>query len=274
MIRLGMMARETQTTSIDNVLDLARSLELDAVDVHLSGMSREPAYLQKLKLGCLERGLTIGYLGGGSFVGPPEESEARMEQGRADVDLAAFLGAQLLRVFARHRWPDTESEQEALWGPMIASYQVLSDYAAERGVVVGLQNHNNHSFAMTARQVLRILGEVDGDNFTFIMDTGQWLGAIGSDPRGESDPGVDLYEDYLRPTAPHARYVRAKIYKVDNGREEFLDYDRILSILRQVGYNGTVGMVFELGDRNACGYDEAVRLAATHLRDAIKRSAS
>ena len=39
---------------------------------------------------------------------------------------------QLLRVFARHRWPDTVEEQEALWRPMIVSFQELSDYAAIR----------------------------------------------------------------------------------------------------------------------------------------------
>ena len=44
---------------------------------------------------------------------------------------------------------------------------------------LGLQNHNNGSFAMTADQVLRILRETDRENFTFIMDTGQWLNAIG-----------------------------------------------------------------------------------------------
>ena len=89
---------------------------------------------------------------------------------------------------------------------------------------------------------------------------------------GEFDAEVDLYEDYLRPTAPHAAYVRAKIYKIDSGREEFLDYDRILAILRSVGYNGTLGLVFELGERNACGYEEAVALAVDHLREAVAGS--
>ena len=101
------------------------------------------------------------------------------------------------------------------------------------------------------------------------LDTGQWLGAIGSHPRGEFDPNVDLYEDYLEPTAPHATYVRAKIYKIDGGIEEFLDYPRILRILRAVDFDGTLGLVFELGERNHCGYEECVRLAVEHLRQVI-----
>ena len=269
MIRLSMMVRETGECSIEDGIEMAHRLRLDGVDIHMSGMSREPDYLMKLKLRCLRYGLCIGYAGAGSFVGPEEERAARMEQGRADVDTAALLGAGLLRVFARHKWPETVAEQEALWSPMIESFRELCGYALEKGVAVGLQNHDNGSFAMTADQVLRILREVDRENFSFLMDTGQWLGSIGSHPRGEFDPNVDLYEDYLRPTAPHATCVRAKIYKIDSGTEEFLDYPRILGILREVDYNGTLGLVFELGERNSCGRDDCARLAVAHLREVI-----
>ena len=44
-----------------------------------------------------------------------------------------------------------------------------------------------------------------------IMDSGQWKGAIGSDPRGNPSPEVDLYTDYLERCAPHATGVRAKV---------------------------------------------------------------
>ena len=150
--------------------------------------------------------------------------------------------------------------------PMIASFQELSDYAAKKGVVVALQNRDNGSFAMTADQVLRILLETARPNFTFLMDTGRWLGAIGSHPRGELDPKVDLYRDYLEPTAPHATYARAKI---DSGTEEFFDDPHILRILHAADFDGTLGLVFELGERNRCGYEECVRKAVEHLRQVI-----
>ena len=263
------MVRETAQHTIAESVELAQRLRLDAVDIHLSGISRDPDDLCALKRHCQHADLSIGYAGGGSFVGPPEEADRRMTRGHADVDTAAFLGAPILRVFARHEWPDTVEEQRALWQPMIASFQELCDYAARKGISVALQNHDNGSFAMTADQVLRILRETARPNFTFLMDTGQWLGAIGSHPRGEFDPNVDPYEDYLEPTAPHATYVRAKIYKIDGGIEEFLDYPRILRILRAVDFDGTLGLVFELGERNHCGYEECVRLAVEHLRQVI-----
>jgi len=272
MIRLSMMVRETADTGIETGIELAHEVKLDGVDIHLSGLSRDPEYLGRIKRLCLKYGLSIGYVGGGSFVGPSEDRETRRVQGRADVDVTAFLGAQVLRVFARHKWPDTVEEQEALWKPMIVSFQEVADYAAEKGVNVALQNHDESSFAMTADQVLRILREVDRENFSFLMDTGQWKGSIGSHPRGEFSPNVDLYRDYLERTAPHTTYVRAKIYKIDNGGEEWIDYTRVLQILHGVDFNGTIGMVFELGDRNRYGLNECIRLAVRHLREVIAGS--
>ena len=272
MIKLGMMARETQDSTIEEAIGFAAELGLDTIDLHLAAMSRESAYLHRIKRACINNGLPIGYLGGGSFVGPAEEREKRMAQGRADVDLTAFMGAQMLRVFARYKWPEKISEQEALWGPMIASFQELADYAASRGVTLGLQNHDNGSFAMTAVQVLRILRDTDRDNFTFLMDTGQWLGSIGSHPRGEFDPDVDIYQDYLERTAPHTELVRAKIYKIDSGREEFLDYERILRILQKENFNGIISLVFELGEFNNLDREECIRLGVAHLRALINDS--
>lgn len=272
MIKLSMMARETPAAPIAATVAQAAALGLDGIDIHLGGMDRSRERVTRLRWDCLRRGLMIGYAGGGSLVGPVAEREQRLAQGRADVDTAVLLGAQLLRVFARHRWPETVAEQERLWAPMIASFQELADYAAERGLALGLQNHDESSFCMTAVQALRILREVDRPNLGFLLDTGQWQGAIGSDPRGQFDPAVDLYEDYLRPMLPHTVGVRAKIYKIDGGREAWLDYGRIAAMLREVGFNGTVGLVFELGSRNAASPEACARLAVAHLRQVLRQT--
>lgn len=269
MIKLGLMARQTQDSTIESIIDFAYELKLDVIELHLAGISSDREYLRQIKFLCLNRGLPIGYLGAGSLAGAIEELPQRIEQGKAAVELAVFMGAQMIRVFARHKWPDTIAEQETLWAPMIGAFQEVSDFAAARGVIVGLQNHNNGSFAMTADQVLRIIHETDRENFTFIMDTGQWLNAIGSHPRGEFDPNVDLYKDYLEPTAPHTTYVRAKIYKIDGGQEEWLDYRRIFKILKAVNFNGNMSIVFEGGDRNRFDTNTCLRMVVAHLRELL-----
>jgi sugar phosphate isomerase/epimerase len=267
MIKLGWMARATDAEVFEGHVKFASDLDLDVIDFHLGGMPRDMDFIMKIKMMCVRAGLPIGYVGGGSMVGPPQQREERMVKGREDVDVASVIGAQMLRLFARHPWPETAQEQAALWRPMIQDFKELADYATEKGVILGLQNHNNSSFCMTAEQALRILHEVDKDNLTFLWDTGQWLGSIGSDPRGEFDPKIDLYEDYLIPTAPCASSVRAKIYQIDTGVETYLDYHRIFKILQDVDYNGNVSIVYEGSQgRNSCTPEEGIALAVTYLR--------
>ena len=73
----------------------------------------------------------------------------------------------------------------------------------------------------------------------------------------------------MEEVAPYASCVRAKIYKIDNGYEEWIDYDRIIRILKDVGYNGTISMVFELQSDRKISTPEAVRLATDHLRNLL-----
>ena len=122
----------------------------------------------------------------------------------------------------------------------------------------------------TGDDVLRILRNTDRENFTFILDTGQWVGSPGRN-RGVGDPSVDIYE-YMEQTAPYASYVRAKIYKIDSGREEWLDYSRIVQILKSVDFNGVMSITFEGQDVNQCDDRETFRLAARHLRELITKS--
>jgi sugar phosphate isomerase/epimerase len=270
MIKLGWMARATDAEVFEEQVKFASDLDLDVIDFHLGGMPREMDFIMKIKMRCVRAGLPIGYLGGGSMVGPPEEREQRLAKGREDVEIASVMGAQMLRVFARHKWPDSDQEQAKLWRPMIADFKSLADYATEKGVILGLQNHDNGSFCMTGEQALRILSEVNKDNLTFLWDTGQWLGSIGSDPRGEFDPKVDIYEDYLVPTAFCASSVRAKIYQIDTGVETYLDYPRIFKILQDVGYNGNISIVYEGAEgRNTCTREEGIALGAKYLRKVI-----
>ena len=130
--------------------------------------------------------------------------------------------------------------------------------------LIDLIHNHPPAVAPTGDDILRILHDTDRENFTFILDTGQWFGSPGTNLAGKFDSGLAFYH-YMEQTAPHAACVRAKIYKIDSGREEWLDYERIMSILKAVNYNGNVSIIFE--DRNnRCGYAEAIGLAARYLR--------
>ena len=77
------------------------------------------------------------------------------------------------------------------------------------------------------------------------MDTGQYAGSPGaSGHRGSPHPDYDCYTS-IEQTVPYAVYVRTKFYEIDSGVEEWLDYPRVLDILRGVGYNGCLSVVYE-----------------------------
>ena len=107
------------------------------------------------------------------------------------------------------------------------------------------------------------LRDVDRENFTFIPDTGWWPGSPGAAPPGATLPEIDFYA-FMEETSSAATYIRAKIYKIDSGREEWLDYERIVEIISKVDFNGNISIVFE-GQGNQCSDREAIGLAVAYL---------
>ena len=269
---------------IETMIDLIHTLRLDIIDFQLDRgfRSLEPAYLRRVKILCHRYGLPIGFIGVGSgFVGTaqlpngdivgaslsPEELQRRTDEVNRAVDIAVFMGVPLIRLFGGGV-PEGTENRETVWSTMISGFQAVADYAAEKGILIGLHNHPPAA-EPTSDDILHILNDVDRENFTFILDTGRWRGAPTS-REGTSDSSENIYR-YMEQTAPYASYVRAKIYKVDTGQEELLDYRRIISILKKVNFNGNMSIVLE--DRgNQCDYAEAIGLAVKHLRGLLAES--
>ena len=175
------------------------------------------------------------------------------------MDIALILGAPMIRLFCGQPLEDPAARQRE-----IQCFQEVADYGLEVGIAMGLQNHPS-----TGDDVIRIIAETDRPNFSFLLDTGQWCGSPARN-QGIPDPDHDIYE-YMKQTAHLASHVRAKFYKIDSGKEEWIDYERIVPILAEAGYNGPLSVVFEGKDINTCDDKEVMRLAAEHLRDVVSR---
>ena len=250
--------------SIESYIDCAYELRLDLIDFRRDRgfYSKDPSYLFETKMNCLQKGLSVGYLASiGHFSGTDEELAEKVASAKEDVDVALFLGAPMIRIFTGILADRADQQRE------IRCFQEIADYAAQKGISVGLQNHPS-----TGNEVRRILEETDRPNFTFLLDTGQWKDAPMYNGGGPTPADHPLYE-YIRETAPYATHVRAKFFKIDSGREEYLDYDRIVPMLVDVGYNGSLTVVFEGKDVNACGDRDVIRLAAEQLRALVAQYA-
>ena len=268
MIKIGCNYLSFRGMGVSTFIRTAYDLRLDMIDLHRSAFtSTDPEYLRGIKMLCLRLGLPIGYLGvSNRFVGTESELREHVDMCKESIDVAAFIGAPLIRVFGGHVAPEIE-DREPLFEPLISCNREVAEYGASKGVIVALQNHDNNNMAATAKDVLRILKETDHPNFSLILDTGQWQGSPGANSKGESDPTVDVY-GYIEQTAPYAIYVRTKFYRNDSGQEKWLDYERIMAILQGVDYNGPLSIVYE-GQAQGEDRVDAVRRAAAELRSLL-----
>lgn len=250
-------------------IDLCAGLGLDGIDFNLRSLrSTDRDHLRTIKKSCLERGLAIACLGVGNDFGRPAEEQARLV--REGIDVAQFLGAPVVRLFAGS--VRAGQPKEAVWDQAVEGLRRAARYGEQAGVVVGLQNHNHTNIAATGDDVLALLREVDHPWCKHVLDTGQYLGSRGvSGARTDDARQHDVYRS-IALTAPQAVFVRAKLYRLRSGKEEWLDYDRIFKILTAVRYNGFVCLVYEgWQDMDAT---HAVPVGVKYLRGYLTRSDS
>ena len=271
MLKLGCMSLSYKdefaagTLDLDGFLDRAREMRLDGVDLHTGSFaSGEPDYLRGVRRRALDYGLALSYIGVSSDFGVRgrEELDAQVAAAKHWIDVADFMGIPLVRVFAA--WIPEGDTEEATWARMIPCLQEVAAHGRSKGVVVGLHNHNHGCVTRTGKDVRRIIEEVDDPYFSHILDTGQYVGSPGaSGQRGREDPALDFYGS-IAETAPLAVHVRCKIYRIQSGTEEWLDYPRIFEILKGVDYNGWCSAVYEGQDVEAEA--TAVPKAVKYLR--------
>jgi sugar phosphate isomerase/epimerase len=257
MMKLGCMSLSLRGLDANAFIDACRKLDLDMIEFHTSAFpDTEVETLRALKKRCLQAGLPIGYLGISNDFGKPEAGHPeQVTLIKKWIDVAAFLGVPLVRIFAAYV-PKGCTDEAALWPPMIRAMKEVAAYGHEKAVVVGLQNHNHGNVTRTGDDVLRILRGVDHPSFAHILDTGQYAGSPGAS--GPQESGYDCYRS-MEQTVNHAVYVRTKFYRIDSGVEEWLDYPRIVRMLKSARYNGGVSIVYEGKSEPLPAIEKAVR---------------
>jgi sugar phosphate isomerase/epimerase len=152
------------------------------------------------------------------------EADREIAHTRTWIDRAAELTAPVVRLLSGN-WiqgtPDEELQQR-----VIDRIQTLLPYAAEKGVILALENHGG-GVTVTADQLVHIVRAVKGQNFGVNLDTGNFH---GDDPYAE-----------LALTAPYAVNVQVKTEIRRKGRtKEPADLERVVGILREARYSGYV----------------------------------
>lgn len=185
-------------------------------------------YFLRVKRHAFVNGVPIvGTAIGNNFtIGRGEKLNQQIANAKQWIGHAATLGAPHVRFFAGTR-QQLESAPEIM-STAIESLQSCVDFAAKKGIFVGVENHGK----LTAAQVLEIIKGVQSEWFGVNLDTGNF---ISDDP----------YRD-IELCAPFAVNVQLKVkMKTPDNESVDADFARIAAILSAAKYRGPVVLEFE-----------------------------
>lgn len=251
--------------------DLAAELEIAGIDIEDRLLqSYEPEYLQELAHSIESRGVSIGYCGViVQFQEPVSSIAGEIDRTKALIDAVPHLGIDAIRIPGNGVVDD--QSLEFTFDAVKAKLQTVCEYAANAGVKVLLHNHNHGSTPSTGSQVLRMLDEVNSSALSYVLDTGQFQGSPGASGFGVdgNQARPELYES-IEQCASRAEMVRTKFYFADAGDEKWLDYPRIIRILKSANFSGPLSIVYE--PRGDIPSTEALPAAVRYLTKLIQTS--
>lgn len=187
-------------------------------------------YLLKLRRHCFLRGVEVsGGAVGNTFTLPPgEKRDAEIAHVKKWVDRYAVLGAPHIRVFAGNA-PRGVSHAAAM-KLCLAGLEECADYAGQRGIILGIENHGG--IVAEATDLLEIVRTVKS----------RWVGINLDSANFHTD---DPYGDFER-CAPYAVNVQLKAELQRRGQKpEPSDMPRLTKILKASNYRGYVALEYE-----------------------------
>jgi sugar phosphate isomerase/epimerase len=213
---------------LPEVIDYCAAHDIDGVDLTGYYFPGYPAvasddYLYALKRQAFLNGVTITGTGvRNDFATADAAARLQHIQMVKDwTDVARKLGASVIRVFTGPRMPAGHTFDQVLeW--MVPAFRECADYGRERGVIIGLQHHND--FLKTAAETIRVVKAVDSDWFSVILD-------VGSLRQG------DPYEEIAR-LIPYACTWQIKETVWYGAKETPIDLPRLRALIEKAGYRG------------------------------------
>ncbi|MEM9700887.1 MAG: sugar phosphate isomerase/epimerase family protein [Planctomycetota bacterium] len=212
------------------------------------------SYLNTLSHRCFTQGLTVsGTAIGNDFALPPGKArDKQIADCRRWIDIAAVLGAPVIRIFAG-KVPKGGDEKEAITRCAAGINECLK-YAATKGVHLALENHGG--ITATPAQMLSIIEQVDDS---------PWFGVNFDSGNFQTDTP---YDD-LAQIAPYAINAQIKVMIRPNGRKEPANLKRILGILLDAGYRGWLVLEYEEGGADLAETKAETARWLDKLRDAM-----
>ena len=170
----------------------------------------------------------------------PEERMIAVENHKLWIDAASKMNCSAIRINLKG-----EKEIENWIKYSVESFGALGEYAKPLNINVIVENHGGLS--SNASLLMKVINQVNLENCGTLPDFGNFCMSEGYGSLKENNC-KDLYDPYLGVSEmlPKAFGLSAKSYAFDsNGDETSLDYYRLLSIAKDAGYKGFIGVEYE-----------------------------
>jgi hypothetical protein len=226
----------------------AKSAGFDAVDVtayYLPGYDNDTMptvptaqiiqYAAQLK--ALTKQLGIAVSGTGVFNDFADPARAALDVRRTEfwIDVAAAMGAPILRVFSgsvpadigKLGWAGVAQSR------IVPALQQVAAYGASKGVKIGLQNHGD--MTATAAQTIQIDKWVSNPNLVLIDDTGYFRPF-----QATTGANYDWYTD-IGAVLPYSGSIYTKLKPAgEDSSAPMMDFGKLFTELRASGYQGDI----------------------------------
>lgn len=176
---------------------------------------------------------------------------------RRCLDDAAFLGARRVRVYAGDYRPEQLALRKEKWDHLVESLSLLATYAAEREIVLAVENHFN-TMALTAQEAADLMKAVQHPAVGILYDQAN-LTFTHSE---EADEAVDLQAPWIAHAhvkdlefVDRERAFSASSVAVVSGEERAvrsravgdgeMDWADIIRRLNEIGYEGYLSLEYE-----------------------------
>lgn len=220
-------------------LDLTRNLEL----------------VEAIRSKAAEAGIEISnYAIGASFTNLCDEAfEQEIERVKREVDIAAVLGAKLMRHDVANSEDTSLRQFMADLPKMVEACRRIADYASQYGITTSIENHGY--YVQASDRVQMIVKEVARDNFRTTLDIGNFVCVdenplVGVRNNARLASIVHVKDFYIRPgsvnpgegwfRSSHGTYLRGAI-----AGQGDLDIRASLRVVKESGFDGYLSIEFE-----------------------------
>lgn len=219
-----------KTMTYDDVIRRAVEWDVDGVDMTVYWMpSTGPEFTLPLRRLAYTMGVEIYSISVRSELTKASAADRRKEVESLYrwIDVANALGASHIRVFGGNVPKGVAEEQAVPW--VVECLQRSADYAATKGVILGLENHGG--ICTRAERILEMVNKVDSPWVAVNLDTGNF--------RTEAFKQIGM-------CLPQSVNIQVKVEMMDDaGKRVRQDWDRVVRMVAQSGYKGYLALEYE-----------------------------